>query len=234
MPSLLDNDKLVIDAPELGCIVYVPGLPGGSNTLYERSPYCNIGTITGATWKRLESGLWYLSYDGTDDYVDFGAPPVFTINKYITLEAWIYLDAKTADYQTIMGRYDSAANGKIAYALWINTSDNLAFLISEDGILFDDATVSITTGAWHHVAGVYDGISVSVYLNGSPTSQATDISSIYSATCNFLIGAQHDTGGGHRRYFGGDVALARVYNFPCSSLQIQEHFQREKHLFGVW
>src|SRR3990167_10553439 len=36
---------------------------------FDRSRYQNHGTITGATWKRLPSGVWVMSFDGTDDNI---------------------------------------------------------------------------------------------------------------------------------------------------------------------
>ena len=78
MKTLLDRDidELIFDPPELGSVLYLTGLPCGGSKIYDRSPYGNHGTITGATWKRLPSGLWYLDLDALDDYVDCGVVKV--------------------------------------------------------------------------------------------------------------------------------------------------------------
>src|SRR3990167_5721859 len=36
---------------------------------FDRSRYQNHGTITGAVWKQLPSGVWVLSLDGIDDTI---------------------------------------------------------------------------------------------------------------------------------------------------------------------
>ncbi len=64
-----------LSTPPIGCVLDLPGLPGAGNKIYDRSPYGNHGTITGAVWKRLPSGLWVLNFDGSDDRVDCGDDP---------------------------------------------------------------------------------------------------------------------------------------------------------------
>jgi len=57
-------DALMFSPPELGCVLYLSGLPNSGSKIHDRSPYGNHGAITGATWQRLPSGLWCLSFDG--------------------------------------------------------------------------------------------------------------------------------------------------------------------------
>jgi hypothetical protein len=40
--------------------------------------------------------------------------------------------------------------------------------------------------------------------------------------------------GGNPRSLDGSVALPRIYNRVLTALEVQNHFNREKHLFGVW
>lgn len=56
--------------------------------IYDRSPYGNSGKITRATWVRLPSGLWCLSFCGQDDYVDCRNHSSLDITTSITVEAW--------------------------------------------------------------------------------------------------------------------------------------------------
>ena len=53
MKTRLDKDELVFNPPELGCVLYLPGLPGGGSRIHDRSPYANNGTVAGATWRHL-------------------------------------------------------------------------------------------------------------------------------------------------------------------------------------
>jgi hypothetical protein len=112
MKTLLDREDLVFNSSELGCVLSLSELPGGGSKIYDRSPYGNIGSITGAAWKRLPSGLWVLSFDGQDDYVDCGDNNSleFTTGPF-TLLAWIYPTLLAAGLPQIFCRTDDGING---------------------------------------------------------------------------------------------------------------------------
>ena len=105
MKTLLDRDRLVFEPPQPGCVLYLPGLPGGGNKLYDRSPYANVGTITGATWKRLPSGLWYLDFDGTDDYLDVGQDSSLMPTTSLTIELWLNPDTIVGSHRLLVCRH---------------------------------------------------------------------------------------------------------------------------------
>jgi len=51
-----------------GLVLYLPFMEGTGSSVHDLSKYHNNGTITGATWTQLPSGIWVLSFDGVDDY----------------------------------------------------------------------------------------------------------------------------------------------------------------------
>ena len=67
LPSVLDSRlrNYLRQVPN-NSVYYCPGLEGGGTTLWDYSNNGNHGTITGATWVRLPSGLWSLGFV-TDD-----------------------------------------------------------------------------------------------------------------------------------------------------------------------
>jgi hypothetical protein len=87
---MYSRDKILFEPPELGCVLSL-GLPAGSSKIRDRSPYGHIGTITGATWVKLSSGLWCLSFDGVDDMVGCGNPGSLQLTGDLTAEAWLYV-----------------------------------------------------------------------------------------------------------------------------------------------
>lgn len=69
MNKLVEARKLLFHPPNLGTVLYLTGLPGHGDTIYDRSPYGYHGTITGAVWTRLLTNSWVLDFDGSDDVV---------------------------------------------------------------------------------------------------------------------------------------------------------------------
>ena len=134
MKTLIDREDLVFDSAELGCVLHLPGLPGGDSTIHDRSPYGNHGTITGATWKRLPSGLWCLSFDGSDDYVTVGLGASINITGPFTTKAWVYADVMS-DEKTIYSHYGPGTNNGYEFRL----SGGLMALIIGDGAIWKQA-----------------------------------------------------------------------------------------------
>ena len=81
-----------LSTPPIGCVLDLPGLPGNGSYSYDRSPYGNHGTIIGAVWKRLPSGLWCLDFDGLDDNVNCGNASAFDITGSFSAWIWLYRD----------------------------------------------------------------------------------------------------------------------------------------------
>ena len=104
MKTLIDVDEQVFSPPEPGNVLYLPGLCGGSNKIYDRSPYANIGTITGATWGKTPGGVWCLSFDGSDDCVNCGNDASLDIADAITIEVWLKLPSAPSGWSRVMSK----------------------------------------------------------------------------------------------------------------------------------
>jgi len=220
-----------LSTPSIGCVLHLPGLPGGGSKIYDRSPYGNIGTITGATWVRLPSGLWGLDFDGTDDVVDCGNDPNLDITGALTIEVWIKPTA-TGVAQPIVNKGGGVwwGAGHPGYELRVN-ANNLEMTIHDSGANTDTLTAAFTeTTKYSQVVGLFDGDYLRIYIDSvAQTPKDTALTSIGASGDSLLIADSSLA-----QYFGGKIALVRIYNRALSALEIQNHFNREKHLFGVW
>ncbi len=229
MRTLLDREKLVFSPPELGCVLCLPGLPGGGTKLYDRSPYGNTGTITGATWKRLPSGLWYLDFDGVDDNVDFGAPTSHLASNItvLSLEAWVQTNDTSARQGITSGGAERTVEWQLSGGLLKVDGKNSSYAWA--GLNFN---TGLTDNDWHHVAVTFSqsrGTGI-LFIDGkninsqSKTDDFIAVSNLYVGYLNPVAGTVWD----------GGIALLRIYNRALNALEIQNHFNRGKHLFGVW
>lgn len=229
MKSLLDRDDLIFDPPRSGCVLSLTGLPGGDGKIYDRSPYGNIGTITGATWVMLPTGLWCLSFDGIDDYVDFGSGASLRPTSALTIKTWVNFAARSG-WDTIV-----CYEGEI-YELHIGGDTfcfNLTTTISGAATLSSGRTATLAT--WFHVACTFDSSLTSnqkkIYVNGVRRNEANATGAIdYGANDTLHLGtippATNDA--------DALIALTEIHNRPWTALDVQTGFDREKHLFGVW
>jgi len=225
--TLLDTDELVFNRPELGCVLYLTGLPGGNNRLHDISPYGNTGAITGASWVRTPGGLWCLSFDGTDDCVDCGNDDSLDVNGSLALELWI--KTSIGGSKRVLSKID-AASTKWTYDLQVGY-----FAVSPNGTTICERAVgtSLADNVWHHLVAVFiPSLNLDIYVdgklcNGSLTGSIP--ASLQSNDASCYLGRR---AGGD--YFAGCLALPSIHNRALTAFEIRNHFGREKHLFGVW
>jgi len=124
----------------------------------------NHGTLVGnPSWEAGRIGSALL-FDG-DDYVMIPNESHFDITDEITVAAWIKVTAFDREWQSIITKGDDswrlARNG---------IGNNLAFHCT--GLTIDgsqwgvEGGVNVDDHRWHHVAGIYDGAGIHLYVDG--------------------------------------------------------------------
>ncbi|BAY25360.1 patatin [Calothrix sp. NIES-2100] len=170
-----------------------------------------------------------LTFDGVDDYIDFGRNDIGGVfaqgSSAFTISGWINpyeLTNKATSYGT---RNVFFARSSERY------SDNFEFGISETGSLdvFIDETVSkgiktfgqgeLSIEQWHFFAIVFNSGQITVYLDENEYHDSLRGSSLNKATSSVTLGATL-----HKQvYFKGQLANISVWNYPCTQAQIQTH-----------
>jgi len=141
--------------------------PSSKSKIYDRSGYGSHGTITGATWTRLPSGLWALDFNSaTPDYVEIPADQTqlnFTSEAF-SIIARIYIDDLTTS-SWVFSRGHHSADG---YYLFITPEGRMVILTNQLGT--NQASQStlggITAGNWYTIGLSRDGTSIIPYRNG--------------------------------------------------------------------
>ncbi|MBE0536566.1 MAG: hypothetical protein IH624_12945 [Phycisphaerae bacterium] len=182
------------------------------------------GTLAGdPVWAPLDGRIdGTLQFDGQGDYVNCGNNAVFNIRNAITVSAWVKVDAFTTSWQGIVTKGDSA---------WrlqgVGTDDVLGTLefactgvmvpYTEWGNILGN--IRVDDGQWHHAAGVYDGLTMSLYVDG--VLDVTSVASGQIAVNNYdvCIGENAQQRG---RFWRGQIDEVRVYNYALSPYEIAE------------
>jgi len=133
-----------------------------------------------------------------------------------TIEAWIKVGNAAGDWEAILGMWDSS-NTRRTYTLQRKNSDGELYLyVSTDGGSTNWAFANggnVTVGDWHHVAGVRDGNTLRVYLNGVEVDNSSYSGTIYNNTTDALfIGDVETTDTSN---FNGYISNARLVNGTC-------------------
>jgi hypothetical protein len=232
MKSVIGRDSMVFDPPGLGCVLYLPGLPGSGNKIYDRSPYGNIGTVTGAVWKVTPGGVLYLSFDGIDDYAVVDNAPSLQISGDLTLKAWArssnYTIRNTVFHKSLYGEYNLQLHptGDPKGEVYFGHGDGGQFEVP-----IDVAGILPAVNNWFHIVLVRDSCIRKCYLYINGILKST--SAVYSLTP--VATANHIYLGRYSSYYGLiDIALAEIHRRAWQELEVQNRFTGEKRLFGVW
>jgi len=190
---------------------------GAGNTAYDTSGNDNDGTLeNGPQWVDGKYGK-ALSFDGSDDYVDCGYGESLNITDAITIEAYVKFSS-LEQTGVIYSRGEHFAYYK-GVMLSIRTNNVLEFWLgngTEAGVL--DSVSGVPTNQFSHVAGVWDGTTMIVYINGE--SKGTDSFSgpIVYHTSHAVIGARSAGG----RNFSGIIDEVRVYDRALTAEEISD------------
>ena len=100
-----------------------------------------------------------------------------------TIECWIYPNGDYGNYNTIVAKR-APSSGSTAWELYLRTGTGVLSYFNGSNY---ESSVTPTANTWNHVAGVYDGTYINLYLNGTRVLQSavgnTNISaSVYIGT----------------------------------------------------
>lgn len=140
----------------------------------------------------------------------------------ITVEAWIYPTAFATNYWegSIIAKDNPLYKG---YVLRCGGTGQLSFALGLVGDAWVDAISpnnALALNQWQHVAGVYDGSALLLYVNGIQVQSTSESRSIAGdASRKLMIGASP---GGWTRYFTGRIDEARIWNVARSAAEIRD------------
>ncbi len=202
-----------------------------NDTIKDYSGYGNNGRLTGKTFWVNEGkvgGAYNFTKKLDNDIRLVGTAQTLKPNVSMTLEAF-FLHENTVGGcgGTLVGKINQLTGGDSSYEisvdenckayfkLW-NTSGNLTELTGHVG-----ATGTIDDGMWHHVAGVYNGTDMLLYVDGVEKNTTLFYPSIHENDESFYIGDDPLIFGGGA--FNGTIDEVRLYNISLSPEQIVFH-----------
>ena len=196
----------------------------------DASRFGNNGTITGATWTQLPSGLWYLNFNGSNQDVDLGKAVSLSLLETLSIEFWAEGSLGSDAFISNLANPPTRSQ----YGLISSTGNRLRWQsFSAAGEDDFDGLGSARGQGWVHTVVTLAATDLNYYLNG--VDQAIGITVTRQCTeaerGNTYLGRQGDWGGAGD--YRGNLALMRIYDYALSAADIFAHYQAERSLFGV-
>jgi hypothetical protein len=206
---------------DYGLVGYWSFDEGAGTTAYDASGKGNNGTlVNGPKWTNGKFGQ-ALSFDGVDDYVDFGDIDMleFTGTAPFSVAAWLWLDPAISSSH-IISKEGSSATGVQGWQFgWLGSTIRL--IRWRDGNP-NVCSFTVPTGKWIHVVFTYDGSIIRGYLNGGFQTSLSSTFEIIGTAYPFRIGARPY--GGY--YYKGLIDEVRIYNRALSEEEIRYLYNR--------
>ncbi|MHC4249021.1 MAG: LamG domain-containing protein, partial [Planctomycetota bacterium] len=170
------------------------------------------GTVTGGRWVKGRIGN-ALNFDGVDDRVMVANESNFDIRSAITVAAWVKIDSFSKYCEAIV------CKGDTAWRLHRHRLTNsLGFACNGlTGTPILQGNASVVDGEWHHVAGVYDGTTMYLYVDGRMDASAPARGDMATSDAPVHIG---DNSEKTKRRWCGAVDDVRVYERALSAGEI--------------
>ncbi len=185
----------------------------------------NDGKIVGGvSYIPGEVGQAFL-FDGTSGYLTISNTPVFnSFTTNITIELWLQVNQTTpnSDWRGIVTK------GNSSWRLQgTSGASTVTFSASPNNDL--SGTVTVNDGGWHHVAAVYDGTNMYLYVDGN--LDVSQPASLPMATNSFplCLGTNPDKPVPYANYFfNGAIDEVSIFNRALMAEEIQSIYDAGK------
>ncbi|MBM4027834.1 MAG: tetratricopeptide repeat protein, partial [Planctomycetes bacterium] len=160
-----------------------------------------------------------LAFDGRDDYVSIKDTPDFDITREITVACWIKTANFNVPWQAIIAKGNQA--WRIIRSIRSRSAQFACTGIDVPNTIWGnvDGKIVVDDGRWHHLAGVYDGARLCLYVDGT-LDVSTEATGAVNVNDDYvLIGAN---AGDAWRYCRGLIDEVRVYSYALSEEEVRE------------
>jgi len=213
-----------VGASERNLVLHFPMDEGRGNILTDASANKIAGKIHEAKWIKIPGGS-ALEFDGRKSYVDCGAPAQLDLRGPMTMMAWICpAQIQVAKEPGILGKNFSS------YLLTYYRNRNPYFYIDGGD---NSASATAPPAIWSHLAAVFDGKTLTLYVDGELARSAISKQSQINRGGKFYIGAfleNATTPDSHRPLdngFKGMIDDVKVFNRGLSAAEIRAEFKRD-------
>jgi hypothetical protein len=174
----------------------------------------------------------YLVLDGKGEYVRIFDSNTLLPNYIhaLTVEAWVSSRSTRWALQSVVSKFDS-------YFLGIEPYGVARFQVG-GGLLY--GRTNLLDGNFHHLAGVFDGYQIRLYVDGRLEANRLTYGAIAANTTSLYIGAsQEGPDGADSDFFEGSIDDVRIWNVARTQSEIQSYmnscwFSTPRGLVARW
>jgi hypothetical protein len=222
-PIVTDGLVFAVDAGNL--VSY----ESGSGITYSLTGSLSGSLVNGVGYSNGNGGGWV--FDGVDDYI--GTLTSLTLTNQLTVSCWVSFISipSGVSFRGIIGDWNTGNNTR-SWLITKNNSDNkFVFFVNGTGLSGGNISVSsntlISLNQIYNVIGVYNGSTISIYIDGELQNTNDFSSNLFQGTL-FNLGRFAASS-----YANINLYSSLVYNRVLSAQEIQQNFQAQRSRFGL-
>jgi hypothetical protein len=194
---------------------------GSGNTVYSLVNPSIGGTFVGYTSNPIDNTEnRSIYFDGSNDFILYGDTTSFSVTL-TTICVW-FKKSHGSSFMTLVDK------GRDNYGAWSVCVDETANKVTFKARI-SGTNRSITcssnynSNSWNYVCGVYDGINLSIYLNGSLNNSASHLGTIDNNSVAIRLGSAND---GYNLL--GSIGHVSIYNKALTPTEILQNYNATK------
>ncbi|SFU27491.1 Por secretion system C-terminal sorting domain-containing protein [Pustulibacterium marinum] len=171
----------------------------------------------------------YLHFDGTDDYTQFdNASSYLYGSSSITMAGWFYTDELIYGQGMMSIRGGGTGNGQM-YVLQLSNGALECRLVTSSNTLYEVTAPegTIVAGQWQHIAWVYAGFTVRLYIDGELIGSSFAPGSGYFASDDRPFTVGKSLLSGYNFIYKGRADEVSLWNKALSQTEIQDMMDNE-------
>jgi hypothetical protein len=199
----------------------------GVNTGASASTTCTAPTYSG------ENGGALTFTAGSDNCYYTSNFNTRSLSNAFSVEAWFKTSATLANNSSIITQ--ASPSSSVPTYLFIGTLSSSSLVVgfydhSAATWRYANCAYAPTVGAWTHIAGTYNGSTLTTYINGSSLCSASATNNSVGVNNQGLLIGKGPTGGASTT-FAGSIASVRIYKSALTAAQIQSNYLATRFRF---
>jgi hypothetical protein len=175
-----------------------------------------------------------LTFNGTSQYVALPSGSLLDnlTNQPISFSAWIKTSGSNS-YYPIISKYEyiDSTHSK-GFNFYLASGGQLRMSLYPNSSPYGDlqAGPDLRDNTWHHVAAVYNGSNITLYIDGKSVGSTAYSGGFVNTTNPAYLGRLNNGS----TYFQGNLDEIKIYNFALSTSQVQQQYNRGAEVaYGV-
>ncbi len=175
-----------------------------------------------------------LLFDGEERSANIGNETILVPTSGFTLEAWIFFEGSLVGLYPIFSKNNSSATNQSSYELRILDGNLGILLFNGTGSSINVFAEKNLLNEWNHVAAMWDGSELSLFINGELIAFSQNVNSIQSGNVNAHIGSRQE-----ESFFRGKISEVRFFEGASTAEEIKSRMNKgltgkEEGVIAFW